>query len=237
MLIPVRDANRLRFIGFQWVTVTIIAVNLVVFAFEFTPTGQTVAASFALIPSELFRAGFSTASARGPFDALVIPEIATLFTYSILHGDIIHIATNMMFLLVFGDNVEDALGHRRFAVFYILCGVAAGLIHALAVPSSKLPIIGASGAVSGVIGAYLLLYPNVRVWILALRIIPLNITAALCLGLWIASQIGMLLFAPPSRVAIWAHVGGFLVGALLVLVMRRPGVGLFEKTLPPPPVA
>lgn len=234
MFIPVSDANRLRHIKFQWVTAAIVALNLIVFALEFTPTGQIAGASFALIPNELFSAGFSSAAARGPFDAIVIPEVATLLTYSLLHGDIIHIATNMMFLWVFGDNVEDALGHARFTLFYVLCGLAAGLVHAMALPSSKLPLIGASGAVSGVIAAYLLLYPNVRVWVLALRIIPLNITAAWCLGLWAVSQAGMLIFAPPSRVAIWAHVGGLVAGALLVLVLRRPGVGLFEKTLPPP---
>lgn len=237
MFIPVRDANHLRYIGFQYVTATLIAINVAVFLLELTPTGQLTGGSFALIPRELFRAGISTTAAHGPFDALVIPEMATLFTYSLLHGDILHIATNMMFLWVFGDNVEDAMGHARFAIFYILCGLAAGLVHAIALPESPLPLVGASGAVSGVIAAYLLLYPNVRVWVLALRIIPLNITAALALGIWAASQIAMLAFAPPSRVAIWAHVGGLVAGALLVLVMRRTGVGLFEKTLPPPPAS
>lgn len=233
MFIPVRDLNVLRHIRFQFVTATIVAINLVVFVLELTPTGQTVGASFALIPREFFSMGVFGGGARGPYDAINVPEIATLLSHSFLHGDVLHVATNMMFLWVFGDNVEDALGHARFALFYILCGLAAGMAHAIALPSSPLPLIGASGAVSGVIAAYLLLYPNVRVWVLALRFIPLNITAAVCLGLWVISQLAMLLFGPEDRTAWWAHIGGLAAGALLILVMRRPGVGLFEKALPP----
>lgn len=233
MFIPVRDYNRLRYIRFQYVTAAIVAINLVVFALEFTATGQAAGASFALIPRELFAVHVFGGAALGPYDVVAVPEAATLLSHLFLHSDIIHVATNMMFLWVFGDNVEDALGHVRFAAFYLLCGLAAGFAHAIALPSSQLPLIGASGAVSGVIAAYLLLYPNVRVWVLALRIIPLNITAAFCLGLWIISQLAMLLIGPPGNTAWWAHVGGLVAGAALVLVMRRPGVGLFEKTMPP----
>lgn len=236
MFIPVRDINQLRHIKFQHVTISLILINVMVFWLQFTATGQEIAASFALIPREVFAGGF-VGGGTGPYDKIAVPEVATLLTFNFLHGDILHLATNMMFLWVFGDNVEDALGHARFALFYVLCGITAGLFHAIALPSSGLPLIGASGAVSGIIGAYLLLYPRVHIWVLALRIIPLKLTAAVFLGLWLASQLGMLLFAPPSRVAFTAHVGGFIAGALLVLIMRRPGVGLFEKTLPPPPLS
>ena len=98
------------------------------------------------------------------------------------HGDVFHLVGNMLFLWVFGDNVEDAMGHVRFLVFYLACGVFAGLFHAWMVPDSDMPLIGASGAVAGVIAAYLMLHPHVSVWVLAFKVIPLRITAGLALG-------------------------------------------------------
>ena len=111
-----------------------------------------------------------------------MPEGYTLLTYMFLHGDIFHLSSNMLFLWVFGDNVEDAMGHIKFLVFYLICGVAGGLAHAFMLPASKLPLIGASGAVAGVIAAYLILHPRVLVWVLAFRFIPLRISAAWVLG-------------------------------------------------------
>src|SRR5262249_54518115 len=132
---------------------------------------------------------------------------------------------------VFGDNVEDALGHLNFLVFYLACGVIAGLTHSLMMPSSGLPLIGASGAVAGVIAAYLILHPRVRVWVLAFRFIPLRISAALVLGAWIATQVVMVMLPDTGPVAWWAHIGGLVAGAVLVLFMRRPGVALFDRGL------
>jgi len=145
------------------------------------------------------------------------------------HGDILHLAGNMVFLWVFGDNVEDALGHFRFLIFYLACGAIAGLMHALMLPSSEAPLIGASGAVAGVVAAYLMLHPKVRVWILILRFIPIQISAAFALGAWILTQFVMVLVPETGPVAWWAHVGGILAGAVLVLFMRRPGVPLFDR--------
>ena len=111
-----------------------------------------------------------------------VPERLTLLSYMFFHGDILHLAGNMLFLWVFGDNVEDAMGHIKFLIFYLACGVIAGLVHAWVVPTSDAPLIGASGAVAGVIAAYLMLHPRVRVWVLALKAIPLRISAAFALG-------------------------------------------------------
>src|SRR4029078_19014 len=144
----------------------------------------------------------------------------------------------------------------KFLVFYLACGVAGGLAHAWMLPVYKLPLIGASGAVAGVIAPYLILHPRVRVWVLAFRIIPLRITAAWVLGIWVATQIVMVvsvscfgsgqqancvwrktmdlaLGREDMNVAFWAHIGGMVAGAVLILFMRRPGVPLFDRGLTP----
>jgi membrane associated rhomboid family serine protease len=147
------------------------------------------------------------------------------------HADVFHLVGNMLFLWVFGDNVEDAMGHLRFLVFYLACGVFAALFHAWMLPDSDLPLIGASGAVAGVIAAYLMLHPRVGVWVLAFKVIPLRITAGLALGIWIALQVVMVAMPDMGPVAWWAHIGGLIAGAVLILFMRRPGVPLFDKGL------
>jgi membrane associated rhomboid family serine protease len=139
----------------------------------------------------------------------------------------------MLFLWVFGDNVEDSMGHVRFLAFYLACGVFAGLFHSWMLPDSEMPLIGASGAVAGVIAAYLMLHPHVSVWVLAFKIIPLRITAGLALGIWIALQIVMIAVADVGPTAWWAHIGGLIAGAVLILFMRRPGVPLFDKGMRP----
>jgi membrane associated rhomboid family serine protease len=245
VFVPLSDDNPLRTIRWPIVTIGLIILNIVIFILEYTARGQYVAGSFAIIPAELLKTQLLGGPARGPFDALPVPEGLTLVTYMFLHGDPLHLAGNMLFLWVFGDNVEDALGHLKFLVFYILCGALAGLVHALSAeygfaqllfkatalkePAGRVPLIGASGAVAGVIAAYLMLHPHVRVWILAFRFIPLRVTALLALGAWIATQFAMLLIPDTGPVAWWAHVGGVLAGALLVVFMRRPGVPLFDR--------
>lgn len=230
VFIPLSDDNPLRSVRFQWVTIGLIVANVVVFLLENTSDGQAAMASFALIPSELFgvRLGGAAVSLDQP---LLVPEGLTLVTYQFLHGDILHLLSNMLFLWVFGDNVEDAMGHFKYLVFYILCGIAGGLAHAFMVPASTLPLIGASGAVAGVIAAYLLLHPRVRVWVLAFRFIPLRISAAWVLGVWVVTQFVMVALAPSDQVAWWAHVGGMVAGAILILFLRRPGVPLFDRRL------
>ena len=233
VFIPLSDDNPLRSIRFQWVTVGIIAVNVLVFIWQNAPAGESAAASFAPIPSELFQVHVIGGPAHGPYDSVAVPEGYTLLSYMFLHGDILHLASNMLFLWVFGDNIEDAMGHLKFAVFYIVCGVAGGLAHSLALPSSKLPLIGASGAVAGVIAAYLILHPRVRVWVLAFRIIPLRISAVWVLGVWVVTQVFMVILNQPNQVAWWAHIGGMVAGAILILFMRRPGLPLFDRGLTP----
>ncbi len=231
VFIPVQDDNPLRSIRVQWVTLALIAINLAVFIIETVANADyRVAASFAIIPKELYQVGFLGGAAHGPNDAIAVPERFTLLTYMFLHGDILHLTTNMLFLWVFGDNVEDAMGHARFLAFYLLSGLAAGLAHAVMREGSTIPLIGASGAVSGIIAAYLILHPMVRVWVLAFRFIPLRIPVWAALGSWLISQVMMVLIPQYSDTAWWAHLGGFLAGALLVLVLRRPGTALFDRT-------
>jgi membrane associated rhomboid family serine protease len=229
VFIPLSDDNPLRSIRFQWVTVGLIAANVAIFIWQCGASGQSMAASFAVIPTELFKVNLIGGAAHGPYDTLAVPEGYTLLTYMFLHGDFFHLLSNMLFLWVFGDNVEDAMGHAKYLVFYIACGIAGGLLHAYMLPTSPLPLIGASGAVAGVIAAYLLLHPRVLVWVLVFRIIPLKISAAWVLGAWVVSQLLMAVISQPNRVAWWAHIGGLAAGAILILFMRRPGMPLFDR--------
>jgi len=232
VFVPLSDDNPLRSIPFQWVTIALIAVNCVAFVLQLGPGGGSAIASFGLTPAELF--GGSGGGLGGASSELQVPEGLTLITYQFLHGDILHLLSNMIFLWVFGDNVEDAMGHVKFLIFYLLCGIVAGLAHAVLAPTSTMPLIGASGAVAGVIAAYLILHPRVRVWCLAFRFIPLRIPAAWVLGVWVATQFVMVLITPPGdQVAWWAHIGGMAAGAVLILFLRRPGVPLFDRGLPP----
>jgi membrane associated rhomboid family serine protease len=156
---------------------------------------------------------------------------SSLLSSMFMHGGWFHILGNMLFLWVFGDNVEDAMGHLKFLLFYLLCGAAGAIAHTLAMPDSGRPLIGASGAVAGVIAAYLILHPRVRVWVLALRVFPIQINAAFALGLWIAIQVAMVLTPQIGPVAWWAHIGGLIAGAVLVVVLKKAGVPLFDRGL------
>jgi membrane associated rhomboid family serine protease len=233
VFIPLSDDNPLRSIRYQWVNLGLIIANVAAFFLQNTQGAQASILSFALIPSELFQVHIIGGAAPSLQQPVAVPEGLTLLTYQFMHGDIFHLLSNMLFLWVFGDNVEDALGHVRYLIFYLLCGVAGGLAHAVMLPASPLPLIGASGAVAGVIGAYLLLHPRVLVWVLAFRIIPLNIKAAWVLGIWVLTQAIMVLISPADQVAWWAHIGGLVAGAVLVVFLRRPGVPLFDRGLRP----
>lgn len=231
MFVPIYDSNPIKSIKFQYVTVALILVNVAVFALTATGLSQEVAASLAVVPIELFSEGLGPAKPDA-LDALPVPERYTLISYMFLHADLLHISGNMLFLWVFGDNVEDAMGHIQFLIFYLLCGILAGLAHAYMMPASNSPLIGASGAVSGVIAAYLMLHPRVRVWVLFLRFIPLRVTAAIALGAWVVMQVALAVMPSSAPVAWWAHVGGLVAGAILILFMRRSGVPLFDQAPP-----
>jgi membrane associated rhomboid family serine protease len=229
LFIPLRDDNSLKSIPFQYVTVGLIAVNILVFILEVSGLSHAAVASFAVTPRELLGGTALLAPSSFSEDGYAIGEEATLLTYMFFHADVFHLVGNMLFLWVFGDNVEDAMGHLRFLVFYLACGVFAALFHAWMLPDSDLPLIGASGAVAGVIAAYLMLHPRVGVWVLAFKVIPLRITAGLALGIWIALQVVMVAMPDMGPVAWWAHIGGLIAGAVLILFMRRPGVPLFDR--------
>lgn len=234
MFVPLHDRNPLKSIPFQYVTVALIGLNVgVYFIFQtgwFFPIDLR-AAAFALIPAELLSQGpLFAGHVFVPKGAFPIPERFTLVTYMFMHGGFFHLVGNMLFLWVFGDNVEDSMGHVRFLMFYIICGVFAGLAHSWILPASEVPLIGASGAVAGVIAAYLMLHPRVKIWVLALWRIPMRISAAWALGFWILLQLFNAFSSKGDNVAWWAHIGGLVAGALLILFMRRPGVPLFDKT-------
>ncbi len=235
MFVPLHDTNPLKTIPFQYVTVALIIANVAVWLIFGTDLGfrlsPQVTADFALIPIEFLRdAGLKAPSTSLPQEVLPVPESLTLVTYMFFHGNFWHLAGNMLFLWVFGDNVEDAMGHLRFLFFYLACGIAGGLAHSLSMSGSDVPLIGASGAVAGVIAAYLMLHPKVKVWVLVLFRIPLRLTAAWALGFWVVWQFFNAAVANGDNIAWWAHIGGLVAGAVLILFMRRPGVLLFDRT-------
>lgn len=226
MFIPIHDANPRQHIHFHYATAGLIGLNvLVFFVYQGTLATEAEAWAFALIP-----ATFTGELMRSPEIAL-IPEGATLLTHAFLHADIWHLAGNMIFLWVFGDNVEDAVGHWRFVLFYCLCAIAAGLTQVWVTPGLDDPTIGASGAVSGVVAAYLLLHPRVKVWVLFMARIPLRLNAGWLLGAWIVYQLWHALASGDETIAWWAHIGGILAGGVLILVLRRPGVELLDRNL------
>lgn len=231
MFLPIYDQNSLKSIPFQYVTILLIAVNVALFLVKMGGMDFGAIASFAVVPNELISVKYFGGPALGPLDRFAIPEWATLISYMFFHADIFHLVGNMLFLWVFGDNVEDALGHFKFLVFYLACGAAGALAHTTMMAESGTPLIGASAGVAGVIAAYLMLHPRVNVWVLVLRVIPVKITAAVALGFWIAIQVIAVLMPQVGPVAWWAHIGGLIAGALLVVVMRRPGVPLFDRGL------
>jgi len=225
-VIPIRDAIRSQ--NFPVVNLLIIVINVFVFLWQLTqgPHLQKALFLYGIVPIRYSDPGLSEQFSR--FQQW-LPFLTSMF----LHGGFLHILGNMWFLYIFGDNVEDRIGHVRYLLFYILCGVAAGMIHLLTNWGSKIPTIGASGAISGVMGAYLLLYPRSRI----LTLIPififfqfLEIPAFIFLGFWLLIQLfsAGLTSGNVGGVAFWAHVGGFIAGLLLVKIfdwMPRTGLG------------
>jgi membrane associated rhomboid family serine protease len=222
--LPLRDDNpRLRFPA---VTVALIAVNCLAWLFELQHGVGLATLDYGLIPSWLLH-GLREGPIELPgFGVAVLhqelPFPWTLLSAMFMHGGWLHVIGNMWFLWIFGDNVEDAMGRARFLGFYLLCGLAAALAQVIVTPFSDAPMVGASGAIAGVLGAYLLLYPRARVrflWILIIFVTFVNIPAWALLGLWFVSQF----FVPmESGVAWMAHVGGFLAGLALVRVFIPP---------------
>jgi membrane associated rhomboid family serine protease len=187
---------------------------------------EAIARTAGLVPAALFGGGSAGA----------IPAPLTLLTSMFLHGNFMHVFGNMIFLFVFGDDIEEALGHWRFLGFYLACGIGSGLAFALSGPSSTTDLIGASGAVAGVIAAYLLFRPCAKVTCL-LGLIPLRLRAYWIIGGWAIWQFVDAASRIDDGIAYWAHVGGLITGAILFVLMRPAGVRLFECIEPGKAVA
>jgi membrane associated rhomboid family serine protease len=217
MFLPLHDGVPLAHLKTPAMARSTIALCVLAYLFTFYgPVNEDrMVAGFGLIPAVLF------GSAYLPEGLPFVPEWMTLATSLFLHGSAFHLAGNMLFLWVFGDNVEDAMGHARFVLFFVLCGMAAGLTHALVAPEQIRPLIGASGSVSGIVAAYLILYPRVRLWGLFLMGIPLRLPAYAAIGFWFLLQLLSAFFSGDEAVGWFAHLGGFVAGAALVLVLRR----------------
>jgi membrane associated rhomboid family serine protease len=221
-MIPLKDNVPTN--TFPIITIAIVLVNIIVFLGSIAlpdSLQQQFIQKYALIPKELF-----TAATLRP--ELLPYNILTIFTSMFVHGGILHILGNMLYLWIFGNNVEDATGHFRFLLFYAASGVAAALVQCSFDPTSVSPMIGASGATSGILGAYLLLYPTARVKTLIFIVIfvtTVDLPAVLLLTLWFFVQIA---FSHGQGVAWFAHIGGFLFGLIAIKIFTmgrrvRPG--------------
>ncbi len=168
-----------------------------------------------------------------------VPGYVTLVTSIFLHADFWHLLGNMLFLFVFGDNIEEATGRLRFLLFYLLCGIGASLAFVASAPDSPIPLVGASGAVSGVLAAYLMVRPCAKVFVFVWRIV-LRLAAYWVIGAWILFQLWQIFSQAQDEVAYMAHVGGLAVGAALFPFFRKPEIKLFQclqhdRPAPPAP--
>jgi membrane associated rhomboid family serine protease len=232
-MIPIKDDNPQILVPFA--TITIVLLNIASWVFlQGMGSGQQLAGSvcqFGLIPGELL--GLVPAGTRLPLGAGTVCILGdtghwyTAVTSMFMHGGWMHIIGNMWFLWIFGDNVEDSMGSIRFFIFYLLCGLAAAAVQVVADPSSQVPMVGASGAIGGVMGAYILLYPRVHVhmlFILIFYVTTIAVPAFLMLGYWFVVQVlsGIATYGQGGGgVAFWAHIGGFLAGVILIFFFRN----------------
>lgn len=234
MIIPVGDEIERKATIFQFATLFIVAACLGVWGWQINlPPGQAenVFYTHGLVPAFLFGYRFP------PDEIGAIPPALTLLTSMFMHGGWSHIIGNMVYLWVFGSSLEEACGHVRFVIFYLLCGLGAGLGQAFVDPASTVPMIGASGAISGLLAGYMLVYPYNRVKLLVLLVgfVRIRLPALVVIGLWILYQMYEMFAAaaapqPQAGGVAWtAHVGGFATGAVLIFLLRRPGVKLMQE--------
>ena len=221
-MIPIYDDNPA--LGKPLLVITIITLCIIIWFWQSGLGYQgnnTVIINFGLTPKV--------------FLAEPLLSFFTLFTSMFMHGGFMHLAGNMLYLWIFGDNIEGALGHFRFILFYFLCGIAAAFTQILSAPDSAIPMIGASGAVSGVLGAYLIFYPRARIRtfvFLGIFITFLRLPAVLLLGFWILGQVISAFISNPGSpgVAWFAHLGGFFMGMLLAPLLKKPNINIFQKS-------
>ncbi len=221
-MIPIRDENPT--LHFAFVTAALIGLNVMVFFYQISlgPQGGAFIGSYGAIPFEMTHGVTALSGKKGSVTlSSSMPIVGKVVTSMFIHGGLFHLLGNMLYLWIFGNNIEDVMGPVRFTVFYLLSGAIAAYAHALTAPESIVPMIGASGAISGVLGAYLVLFPRARV----LTLVPLGffiqfvrLPAIVLLGFWILLQFvyGTFSLGQPSGVAWFAHIGGFVAGAVLV---------------------
>ena len=227
MVLPIYDDNPFSPPVKPVVSWGLIAVNLAILLYEMGASQlalDRIIDSFSLTPA----AFIGDIGARG-----WVPAFLTIITYQFFHADLTHVVGNMIFLWVFGDDVERVLGRGRYLAFYLLCGVIGGLVFVANDPHSTIELIGASGAVAGVVVGYVMLRPCAKITVL-LGIIPLRISAYWVVGLFVISQLWNLGASSKSEVAYWCHFGGMLGGALLFPLLKPRGVRLFQCLQPVP---
>jgi len=225
-MIPISDDNPARLVPI--VTWLIIALCVAVYLWERSLGHEMDAAILVLgfVPAALLHAHAS------PPGFVNVSPVATILTSMFMHGGLLHIAGNMLYLWIFGNNVEDAMGHARFVVFYLVCGTAAALTLAWIDPSSRVPMIGASGAISGVLAGYVLLFPRARVTVivpLGIIFYPFALSAFWVVSFWFVMQLLSASLSDPHQpgVAWWAHVGGFGAGLALTPLFKSAAFPLF----------
>ena len=236
-MIPIGDEDTGGRPGIPFVNVAIIAINVVVFLYQLVDPNFTN--GYSTVPAEITSGkdivGQFVLTAPDGTSAVIdeaagpIPIWLTLFTSMFMHGGWLHIGGNMLFLFIFGDNIEKAYGHLKYLAFYLVCGIIAGLAHVLSQPDSIIPSLGASGAISGVMAAYLVLFPTNRVRVLlALGVVllrPIAVPAIVMIGVWALLQFvnglgAIAVTDQTSGVAYWAHIGGFVAGAVITLLAK-----------------
>ncbi|MDE3041222.1 MAG: rhomboid family intramembrane serine protease [Nitrospirota bacterium] len=227
-MIPLHDDNPTE--RTPVVTMACIAACVLVFFYQASlPTGlgDTFVFRYGAIPALVF------GQANLPETVVAIPVYATLITSMFVHGGWMHLIGNMLYLWVFGNNIEDVMGHAKYVVFYLTCGILAALSHALTDPSSPVPMVGASGAISGVLGAYVLLFPRAQVLVLIPGLGTARMAAGVVLGMWFVMQLlsgGMSIGGKGGGVAFFAHIGGFLAGMVLIGLFKRRDVLFFAPS-------
>lgn len=231
MIIPIGDEIKRTATPYQFATIFMLLACVVVWGRQVNlpeEEFERVFYSFGLVPAVFF--GHKPL----PPELAIIPAWLTIFTSMFMHASWSHIFGNMAFLWVFGSSLEEACGHVRFVIFYLLCGIGAGIGQSLVDPAGVIPMVGASGAISGVLAAYMLVYPFNKVKLL-IMIFKVRVPAMSLIGFWIFYQLYEMFAAaaaPESQgggVAWTAHVGGFLTGALLIFILRRPGVKMMQE--------
>lgn len=218
-MIPISDENPTR--RTPIITWAILITCIIVFFWQFSSDERQAEAairSLGFTPRDFFARGFGPGADSGAW--------VTLITSMFLHGGLIHLGGNMLYLWIFGNNVEDAFGHGRYLAFYLACGVAAAFAQAVAEPDTGIPMVGASGAISGVLGAYVLIYPRARITVLiplGLILYPTKISSVFVVGFWFVLQLISAAMAEPGApgVAWLAHVGGFVAGMLLTPLLSQ----------------